>query len=195
MQKLTIKNTDALIVVDVQNDFCTGGTLAVMNAEDIIPIINNRLIPKFDTIVFTRDWHPENHISFSNKPKFVDGSWPSHCVANTKGSEFNKDLHITKDAIIINKGDNKDLEAYSGFDNTNLANELKEIGISRVFICGLATDYCVKSTAIDAKKNGFATILLEDATRGVDIPSGSVVIAIQEMKNKEIIIANCGDLY
>lgn len=173
---MKIEDTDALVVVDVQNDFCDGGALPVPEAERVVRPLN-RLIFKFENIVFTRDWHPFNHCSFSDAPEFRDGSWPEHCVADSPGAEFNGGLHVPSDARIINKGCDPDREAYSGFDNPELLEYLRRKGVRRVFIGGLATDYCVKATALDAVRHGFDTWLLEDACRGITPESSAAAIA------------------
>ena len=183
--KTKINIDDILIVVDVQNDFCPGGALEVKNGDEIIQGINN-IQKLFSNIVFSRDWHPADHFSFSKIPEFIDNSWPSHCVENTKGAMFHPDLKISKNAIIINKGTNSDKEAYSAFDATDLTEQLKEMKIGRVFVCGLALDYCVKFTALDSLNNGFETILIENLTRGVDVPIGTAEEALNEIKNKGI---------
>jgi len=155
---------DALIVVDMQRDFMPGGALPVPEADRIIPRIN-RYIEEFRKkgalIVATRDWHPPNHISFKEQ----GGPWPKHCVQNTPGAEFV--VELPEDAVIISKATEPDKEAYSGFEGTNLAQILKERGVKRVYICGVATEYCVKATALDAVKNGFETYLLRDAVKGI----------------------------
>lgn len=184
---------DALIVVDVQNDFCPGGPLAVKAGDEVIPVIN-RLIPNFHHVVFTRDWHPPDHISFSGNPRFVDKSWPPHCVAGTPGAQLNSGLQVPADTLIVNKGTDRDKEAYSGFQDTGLARMLGEKGVKRVFVCGLATDYCVKNTALDAVLSGFQTAVIEDAIRGVDIPEGSAAAALKEMRRAGIQIVPSSDL-
>lgn len=171
----------ALIVVDVQNDFCPGGALAVAEGDRIIHAIN-RLIPYFDRIIYTRDWHPQGHISFAVQPKFIDQSWPAHCVAGTPGAAFHPNLMVHPHGLIINKGTQRDQEAYSGFQGTDLAAQMRADGIEAVYIAGLATDYCVKFTALDALREGFKVYLLSDACRGVDVPVGSAAHAIAEMK-------------
>lgn len=175
----------ALLVVDVQNDFCPGGALAVAGGDEIIPVIN-RLLPRFEVVVYTRDWHPENHISFADPPKYMDKSWPPHCVAGTWGAEFHPRLVIRPDGIIVEKGTNVDMEAYSGFQGTDLAEKLRGRQVGTVYITGLATDYCVKASALDAVKEGFQVLVIEDACRGVDSPPGSVENAVQEMKEAGI---------
>lgn len=171
----------ALLVVDVQNDFCPGGALAVAGGDEIIPVIN-RLLPRFEVVVYTRDWHPENHISFADPPQFMDKSWPPHCVAGTWGTEFHPRLVVRPDGIIVEKGTDVNLEAYSGFQGTDLAEQLRGRQVETVYLTGLATDYCVKATALDAVKEGFRVLVIEDACRGVDSPPGSVEKAFQEMK-------------
>ncbi len=170
----------ALIVGDVQNDFCPGGALAVKDGDQIVPVVN-QLIPLFDIVYYIRDWHPQNHISFSENPQFVDKSWPVHCVANTRGADFHADLDFTLNAIVIDKGTDPNKEAYSAFQDTNLAQSLHKLGVDTVFSTGLATDYCVKATVLDALKEGFRVYLVKDACRGVDNPSGTVENALQEM--------------
>ncbi len=164
----TIRPTDALIVVDVQNDFCPGGALAVDDGDGIVPEIN-RLLPLFHHVAFTRDWHPAGHVSFAERPEYRDGSWPPHCVQGTTGAEFHPDLKIPDGALIVSKGDDPDAEAYSGFQarDVDLAAWLRERAVDRVFVAGLATDYCVLATSLDAQREGFEVVLLEDAVRGV----------------------------
>ena len=190
---IEINDRDALIVVDVQNDFCPGGTLAVGGGDSIVPGIND-LLPRFSTRVFTRDWHPADHCSFSGEPQFVDKSWPPHCVANTTGAQFHPALEVPKDAVVIDKGTDSTKEASSGFDGTALADTLRARGIHRVFVCGLATDYCVKATVLDAKQNGFETFVIEDLCRGVNIPAGSADTAINDMKQAGVHVARSGDI-
>ncbi|ACJ15500.1 nicotinamidase-like amidase [Thermococcus onnurineus NA1] len=156
---------DALIVVDMQRDFMPGGALPVPDGDKIIPRVNE-YIRKFKErgalIVATRDWHPEDHISFMDQ----GGPWPKHCVQNTPGAEFV--VELPEDAVIISKAADPDKEAYSGFEGTNLAEILKEKGVKRVYVCGVATEYCVKATALDAVRHGFETYLLRDAVRGIN---------------------------
>ncbi len=161
--------TDALIVVDVQNCFLPGGSLGVEEGDQVIPVIN-RLVPLFEHKVYTRDWHPPDHVSFAaESPEYHDLSWPPHCVQNTEGAEFSTALDVVPDALVVSKGDDPDREAYSGFQASgiDLAAELRGRGVERVFVTGLATDYCVRATALDAKKAGFEVVLVRDAVRGV----------------------------
>jgi len=174
----------ALIIVDVQNDFCKNGSLAVPDADSIISLINHKINNDFSVIVMTQDWHPQDHRSFaSNNPGqevfsigTLDGNpqimWPDHCIQNTKGAEFHKDLDINF-AKIIQKGMDKTVDSYSAFfDNngknkTELSDYLKEIGVDEVDICGLALDVCVYYTAMDAIKEGFKTTVFANLTRGI----------------------------
>jgi len=171
---------DALIIVDVQVDFCPGGALPVPGGDEIIPILNE-YIRKFYAagalIVATRDWHPPNHISFRD----YGGIWPPHCVQGTEGAKFHPGLRLPENALIISKAADPLKEAYSGFEGTRLEEELKKTGVRRVFVGGLATEYCVKNTVLDALKYGFETFLLEDAVRGIDVKPGDVERAIKEM--------------
>ncbi len=155
---------EALIVVDMQRDFMPGGALPVPGGDEIIPRCND-YIEEFRRrgalIVATRDWHPPNHISFKEQ----GGPWPAHCVQNTPGAEFVVDLPA--DAVIISKATEPDKEVYSGFEGTDLAEILRKNGVKRVYVCGVATEYCVKATALDAVKHGFETYLLSDAVKGI----------------------------
>jgi nicotinamidase/pyrazinamidase len=171
----------ALLVVDVQNDFCPGGALAVKDGDKIIPVIN-QLIPRFEIVVYSRDWHPQDHISFADPPQFTDKSWPVHCVANTRGADFHSDLLFTLNALIIEKGYEAGKEVYSAFEDTPLARSLHKLGVDTVFITGMATDYCVKETALDALKEGLQTYIVQDACKGVDNPPGTAAEALEEIK-------------
>lgn len=177
---MTILATDALIVVDVQKDFCPGGALPVADGDAVVPVIN-ALVPKFAYVVYTRDWHPDHHCSFSDAPAYVDKSWPVHCVAHTDGAAFHDDLLVASAAPVINKGTTSDLEAYSGFQGTSLLRNLRDKGVERIFVCGLATDYCVKHTVLDGLRNAFAVFVIEDAVRAVDVPAGTGRAAMAEM--------------
>ena len=184
---MTIGPNDALIVVDVQNDFAPGGALPVSDGKLVVPVIN-LLEPLFEHAVFTRDWHPIDHCSFAEEPAFADGSWPVHCVQDTPGAEFVGSLHVPVDALIVDKATDPEHEAYSGFDGTDLAEALKARGVERVFVCGLATDFCVKATALDARRDGFETIVVLDACRGIDAPAGSVAAALDAMREAGVIL-------
>jgi nicotinamidase/pyrazinamidase len=154
----------------------------------------NGLIPRFEHIVFTRDWHPRDHFSFSREPLFTDGSWPVHCVAGSPGAAFHAEIDIPEAALVVSKGTDSCQEAYSGFQGTSLAAELRARGVKRLFVCGLATDYCVKGTALDGVRLGFQVVLVKDACRGVDIPPGSVARALEEMKQNGIELVSSGEV-
>ncbi len=190
---LRIINTDALVVVDIQRDFCPGGALAVEQGDAIVPIVN-RLTPLFAYCVFTRDWHPENHCSFSDDPQFTDKSWPPHCIAGTPGAELHPGLVVPDHALILNKGADPDKEAYSGFDNPELAQALSNWGTERIFVCGLATDYCVKATALAGIEQGLSVVLVADACRAVDVPKGSGQAAVEAMTRAGVVLCSSENL-
>lgn len=172
---------EALIVVDMQRDFMPGGALPVPEGDKIIHRCNE-YIRKFKEkgalIVATRDWHPPNHVSFRER----GGPWPPHCVQGTEGAEFV--VELPEDALIISKATEPDKEAYSGFEGTELAKILKENGVKRVYVCGVATEYCVKATALDAVKHGFDVYLLRDAVKGIKPEDEEK--AIEDMKKAGI---------
>ncbi len=180
-----IGGDSALIVVDVQKDFCPGGSLPVPQGDKVVPVLN-KYIQQFKEanapIYATRDWHPPNHSSFTPQ----GGPWPPHCIQNTKGAKFHEDLKLPKRTVIISKATDPNTEAYSGFDGTNLGEALRRKGVRRVFVGGLATDYCVKNTVFDAVELGFETMLLEDAIRGIDVKPGDSERAVEEMKAKGV---------
>ncbi|MDK6028130.1 nicotinamidase [Ignisphaera sp. 4213-co] len=193
MAKIKILPIDALIIVDMQNDFMPGGTLPVPNALTIISAINKyiELFEKSNAlIVATRDWHPPNHISFNTR----GGPWPPHCIQNTWGAEFHKDLKLPRNTIVISKAFKEDKEAYSGFEDTELDNTLKSRNIKRLFIAGVATEYCVKATAEDGVKLGYQVFLLEDAIKGIDSPPGSEEKAIEDLMNKGVVAIKINDV-
>jgi nicotinamidase/pyrazinamidase len=183
----------ALIVVNLQNDFCTGGALEFIEGETIIPAIND-LIPHFEIIIYTRDWHPENHCSFVADPQFSERSWPVHCVANTHGADFHPELSFNLNAVIIDKGMEADQDTYSGFQDTNLARNLRKFGIDSVFITGLTAEYSVKATAFDAVKEGFTVYLVEDAVKGADTPPGTAAQAIADMKEAGVKVIKAAEV-
>ena len=178
---MQVTQTDALIVVDVQNDFCAGGALPVPDGDAVVLAIN-RVAGRFSRTYYTRDWHPADHCSFSEAPEYRDGSWPVHCVMDTPGAEFHPDLFMPDDAVVVSKATDRERDRYSGFDGSDLAAMLREAGVRRVFVCGLATDYCVRATALDAVAAGYEVVLVEDACRGIDIPAGTVAAAIAELR-------------
>lgn len=190
---MTIEPTDALIVVDVQQDFCPGGALPVEEGDQVVPVAN-ALLPKFRHVVCTRDWHPPNHCSFSETPTFQDGSWPAHCVQDTPGAAFHPDLRIPDHALFVDKGADPAAEAYSGFQGTDLDRQLRDRGVTRLFVCGLATDYCVKATALDGRAAGFDVVLVEDGCRGVDVPPGSAAEAVAAVQRAGVAVCRSGDV-
>jgi nicotinamidase/pyrazinamidase len=187
----TGEHGNALIVIDMQYDFCSGGSLAVPGAEEIIEPINSYM-EDFSCIVATQDWHPEGHVSFASshpgKAAFetvpFNGDtqilWPDHCVAGSPGAAFHSRLETDRFSMIIRKGTNPGIDSYSGFyendhtTSTGLAGYLRELGIEHLYLCGLAADVCVYFTAVDARKLGFKVTLLTDAARGIDTPPGSL---------------------
>lgn len=172
---------DALIVVDVQRDFLPGGALGVPLGDEVIKPIN-RAVGLFERaglpIFYSRDWHPANHISF----KARGGPWPRHCVANSDGAAFPPTLRVPASATIVSKATTADRDAYSAFQETTLASMLRAAGVRRVFVGGLATDYCVKATVLDAKREGFEVKVLADAVRAVEVQPGDGQRALQEMQ-------------
>jgi nicotinamidase/pyrazinamidase len=167
-EKVLTGANDALIVVDVQQDFCPGGALGVPGGDEVIPVIN-RLVPMFGRWIYTRDWHPADHVSFSDDPEFREGSWPPHAVQGTPGAEWCQGLEMPMNAILVSKADDPRREAYSAFqvDRFDLASFLRHRKVEQVFVAGLTTDYCVRQTALDARAAGFTAYLVEDAVRGV----------------------------
>jgi len=171
---------DALVVVDVQNDFLPGGALAVPGGDAVLAPLNRYLF-LFDErrlpIVASRDWHPADHCSFVDQ----GGPWPSHCVAGSRGAAFATDLELPCAATIVSKGTEADREAYSAFEGTGLDELLRRLGVHRLWIGGLATDYCVLHTVLDARRFGFEVLLLTDAIRGVDATAGDCERAVAAM--------------
>ena len=200
----------ALLIIDVQNDFCPGGALAVPDGDKIIPVIN-ALIPNFDHVMLTQDWHPAGHNSFASSHQGKDPYetiqmpygdqvlWPDHCVQGTKGAEFHHKLNTTPAEVIIRKGYRREIDSYSAFfENdqetvTGLSGYLKNRNISELFVAGLATDFCVKWSVLDGIKEGFKIYLISDAVRGIDI-DGSVDAAWDEMKTAGVNVINSSDL-
>lgn len=190
--------TAALIVVDIQNDFLPGGALAVPRGDETVAIAN-RLMPLFPTVVLTADWHPADHSSFASQhvgkspydvvpmPYGNQVLWPDHCVAGTSGADFAAGLETVRAHAVIRKGTDKNCDSYSGFlaadrkTPTGLAGYLKSRGVTTVFVCGLATDFCVAWTAQDAAAAGFKTYLIEDASRAIDA-GGSLAAAMAGLK-------------
>lgn len=200
----------ALLIVDVQNDFCPGGALEVPNGDQVVPVIN-RLSKHFDHVIQTQDWHPKGHSSFAsshpNKDPFsvIDMPygeqvlWPDHCVQGSEGAEFHPDLVTTRTQLVIRKGFRKEIDSYSAFyenDNrtpTGLAGYLRERGIDTLYACGLATDFCIKWSVLDGLKEDFNITVIEDAVKGIDM-EGSVATAWKEMEEAGAEQVNSNDL-
>lgn len=180
MRKITIAAGDALIIVDVQNDFLPGGSLAVKHGEEVVPPLN-RYIALFQAkglpIFATRDWHPATHCSFREQ----GGIWPPHCIAGTQGAAFSSDLALPPDVRIISKATLPGKDAYSGFEGTELDSLLRAAGVRRLFVGGLATDYCVLNTVKDARLRNYETFLLADAVRAVNVQPEDQRLALEEM--------------
>lgn len=177
------KDNDALILVDVQNDFLPGGALAVPNGDQIIPVLNGyieRFAAKKLPIFATRDWHPPDHCSFQPQ----GGPWPPHCIAGTLGAQLAPSLKLPANARVISKATDPKREAYSGFDGTDLEQKLRQLGSQRLFVGGLATDYCVLNTVKDARRLGFEVFVLIDAVRAVNVSPGDEQKALDEMQRQ-----------
>ncbi len=192
-------DAQVLLVIDVQNDFCPGGSLAVEEGDQVVPVIN-RLMPRFSRVVATQDWHPKDHVSFASSHPGkkvldvveVDGIeqvlWPDHCVQGTRGAELFPLLSVAGIELVLRKGFRRNLDSYSAFfendhtTDTGLRFYLTGLGAREIFVCGLATDYCVRASVLDAVKLGFEVSVVSDACRGVDFPAGGVAKALSEMK-------------
>ena len=188
-----VNERDALLVVDVQRDFCPGGSLPVPEGDKVVPVLNDymRLFKKAGSWIYaTRDWHPPDHMSFKEQ----GGLWPPHCIQGSEGAELHPDLKLPEETVVISKATSPSKEAYSGFEGTNLAEHLKSRGTRRVFVGGLATDYCVKSTVLDALELGFETVLLLDATLGVNVEPEDSDKAIHEMRENGALTATLSDI-
>lgn len=195
---------EALVVVDVQNDFCPGGALAVQGGDEIVPLVN-QLIREHDHVVLTQDWHPAGHLSFASShpgkapfeltqmPYGPQTLWPDHCVQGTWGAEFHPVLDVTKAELIIRKGFRREIDSYSTFyendrkTTTGLEGYLKDRGIRKVTLVGLATDFCVAYSAIDACQHGFEVTVRLEACRAIDL-NGSLEAMLQQMKDAGALI-------
>lgn len=177
----------ALIIVDLQNDFCPGGALATPYGDKIVPVING-ILDKFPVVLASKDWHPEDSIHFD--------IWPLHCVANTRGAELHPDLQQEKIQDILLKGTSGKDDGYSAFEATNidLVSYLKSEGVKQLYVCGLTTEYCVKATALSGLQNGFETCLITDAVEGVRAREGDVEAALEEMKQKGVQMVSSKEL-
>jgi nicotinamidase/pyrazinamidase len=183
---MQIRNDDVLLVIDVQNDFCPGGALAVADGDAVVPVIN-RLAERFDHVVLTQDWHPAAHSSFATShpgsaafetiamPYGQQTLWPDHCVQASAGAAFHPRLETRRAELIVRKGFRREIDSYSAFHEndrrtpTGLAGYLRERGLRRIFLAGLATDYCVHYSAVDARRLGFETVVIEDGCRAIDL--------------------------
>ncbi len=175
---MDITETDALLVVDVQNDFCPGGALGVDGGDEVVPPINS-LMPNFEHVLATQDYHPSGHSSFADQ----GGPWPEHCVEGTKGADLHPDLDASLIDKVIQKGMDMKTDGYSGFaPGSGLSAELSRLGIQRVFVAGLTTDYCVKTTAIDAIDLGYDVVVITDAIRAVNVKPRDGEDALAEME-------------
>src|SRR5437868_3055908 len=201
----------ALVLVDIQNDFLPGGALGVPRGDEVVPVAN-RLQPRFGLVVATQDWHPKGHGSFaSTRPGRKPGElaelgglpqvlWPDHCVQGTTGAAFAPTLTMARVEAIVRKGTDPAIDSYSGFfDNghrksTGLGDYLKGRGAGDVYLLGLATDYCVKFTALDARKLGFRTFLVQDASRGAELRPGDVARAVEEMQDAGVTIVQSAQI-
>jgi nicotinamidase/pyrazinamidase len=168
---------DALIAVDVQNDFCPGGPLAVPDGDQVIEPIN-RLAERTPFVIATRDWHPPDHLSF----KGMGGPWPVHCVRDSPGAQLHPKLDSSRIDAIVDAGREPEHEGYSGFEHTNLERLLRDHNVDTVHVAGLALDYCVKETALDAQRAGFDVVLHRDATRAINVTEGDDERAIEELR-------------
>jgi nicotinamidase/pyrazinamidase len=190
---MQIRNDDVLLIIDVQNDFCPGGALAVADGDAVAPVVN-RLAEKFDHVVLTQDWHPAGHSSFATShpgsapfasismPYGQQTLWPDHCIQGSAGAAFHPKLETTRAELVIRKGFRPEIDSYSAFyENdrktpTGLSGYLRERGLRRIFMAGLATDYCVHYSAVDARRLGFDTVLVEAGCRAIDL-AGSLAAA------------------
>lgn len=186
---LTLTPDDALVIVDVQNDFLPGGALAVGSGDRVIGPLN-RLMPAFAHVYATRDWHPHDHGSFAHQ----GGPWPVHCVQETRGAALSKDLTHAHIDEIVSKGTDRTTEGYSAFDGTGFEERLRAAGVKRLIIGGLATDYCVRATALDAAQRGFDVVVLTDAVAAVNVDPADEDRALREMSAAGCRLAESGSL-
>jgi len=207
---LGVKPSDALLVIDVQNCFVPGGSLAVPDGAAVIPVING-LIKSFANVIMTQDWHTPDHVSFASQhagkkpfetvalPYGTQVLWPDHCVQGTYGAALAPGLDIARTRMVLRKGFHKEVDSYSAFleadrkTQTGLAGYLRGSAISRVFLCGLATDFCVAWSALDARKLGFEAVVIEDACRGIDL-NGSLAKAWVDMTKAGVVRAQSSDI-
>lgn len=209
-ERISPEDDDLLLVIDVQNDFCSGGALAVPEGETVVPVIN-ALAGRFGHIVLTQDWHPAGHLSFASshpgRQPFETAElgygpqvlWPDHCVQGSQGAAFHAELALPQAELVLRKGFRPAIDSYSAFfENdqktpTGLGGYLRERGLGRVFLCGLATDFCVQFSALDARRLGFETVLIEDACRAIDL-EGSLAAARAEMAEAGVLTVTAGQI-
>jgi nicotinamidase/pyrazinamidase len=195
---------DLLLLIDIQNDFCPGGALAVAGGDEIVPVVNG-LAARFAHVALTQDWHPAGHRSFASAhpgrspyesvtfPYGMQTLWPDHCVQGTPGADFHPALQVTRAELVIRKGFRSEIDSYSAFyENdrstpTGLAGYLRERGFTRIVLCGLATDFCVAYSAIDARRLGFETVVVLAACRGIDL-GGSLAAALTSMREAGVVL-------
>ncbi|MBP7063189.1 bifunctional nicotinamidase/pyrazinamidase [Ferrovibrio sp.] len=207
---IDIRPDDALIVIDVQNDFCPGGALAVPEGDAVVPVIN-RLIGRFPHVILTQDWHPAGHRSFASthpgRQPFETIAWrygpqtlwPDHCVQGSKGAEFHAGLHIDTAELVIRKGFRAEIDSYSAFSEndkttrTGLAGYLRERKLNRLFFCGLALDYCVAWSALDGRRESFPAFVVEDACRAIDL-NGSRAEAMAQFARNDVGVLNAAEI-
>jgi nicotinamidase/pyrazinamidase len=192
MSAIHLGQGDALLVIDLQYDFLPGGSLGVPDGHEVIAPINRLLAMSAQEglpVFASRDWHPANHVSFKER----GGPWPPHCVAGTRGASFAQELALPDDVIIISKADTADVDAYSAFAGTTLASQLRERGVTRVIVCGLATDYCVLNTVTDSLDEGFETLIVPEAMRAVDVQPGDGMRALDRMVARGAVSLRLGE--
>jgi nicotinamidase/pyrazinamidase len=171
----SIQSGDALVIVDVQNDFCPGGALPIERGDEVVPVLNRWIAAAVEAgapVIASRDWHPLHHLSFVES----GGAWPPHCLQDTPGAQFHPQLELPDSAMVVTKGIRSDRDQYSAFDETGLAAELRKRKVRRLWVAGLAQDVCVRATVLDALDEGFDTIVIADAVRPVTPASGEVAI-------------------
>ena len=184
---------DAVLIVDVQVDYLPGGNLGVRRGDEVVPALNRYVAAagrKSLPVFASRDWHPQNHCSFRAR----GGPWPEHCVAGTPGAAFAPGLELPLDAVVISKATTQEADAYSAFQGTDLAQRLRALGVTRLLVGGLATDYCVVNTVLDARKAGFEVLLLADAIRAVEVKPGDGERAEREMRSAGAVPIRLEDL-